>query len=48
VLAPIKAAVLAEHRDKEQAGRLYLVVEKFALVERHPKRVDNVHMGLVF
>ena len=27
VLAPTKAAVLAEHRDKEQAGLLYLVVE---------------------
>ena len=116
VLAPTKAAVLAEHRDKEQAGLpfepfvlrksgvpvynvsaldlptlagdqdhlranlhayiqgfapdvrdiferfdfantverlhkaglLYLVVEKFAHIELHPKRVDNVHMGLVF
>ena len=33
VLAPTKAAVLAEHRDKEQAGLLYLVVEKFAHIE---------------
>jgi len=48
VLAPTKAAVLAEHRDKEQAGLLYLVVEKFAHIEPHPRRVDNVHMGLVF
>ena len=48
VLAPTKAAVLAEHRDKEQAGLLYLVVEKFAHIELHPRRVDNVHMGLVF
>ncbi len=30
VLAPTKAAVLAEYRDKEQAGLLYLVAEKFA------------------
>ncbi|MBN8442096.1 MAG: SAM-dependent DNA methyltransferase [Thauera sp.] len=116
VLAPTKAAVLAEHRDKQQAGLpfepfvlkksgvpfynisaldlptlagdpdhlranlhayiqgfapdvrdifdhfdfantverlhkaglLYLVVEKFAHIELHPKRVDNVRMGLVF
>jgi type I restriction enzyme M protein len=116
VLAPTKAAVLAEHRDKEQAGLpfepfvlrksgvpfynvsaldlptlagdqdhlranlhsyiqgfapdvrdiferfdfantverlhkaglLYLVVEKFAHIELHPRHVDNVHMGLVF
>ena len=33
VLAPTKAAALAEHRDKEQAGLLYLVVEKFAHIE---------------
>ncbi|MHB8787467.1 MAG: type I restriction-modification system subunit M [Thauera sp.] len=31
-----------------KAGLLYLVVEKFAHIELHPKRVDNVHMGLVF
>ena len=48
VLAQTKAAVLAEHRDKAQAGLLYLVVEKFAHIELHPRRVDNVHMGLVF
>ena len=37
VLAPTKAAVLAEHRDKEQAGLLYLVVEKFAHIELPPQ-----------
>ena len=31
-----------------KAGLLYLVVEKFAHIDLHPKRVDNVHMGLVF
>ena len=31
-----------------KAGLLYLVVEKFAHIELHPRRVDNVHMGLVF
>ncbi|MEZ7895663.1 MAG: class I SAM-dependent DNA methyltransferase [Thauera sp.] len=31
-----------------KAGLLYLVVEKFAHIELHPKRVDNAHMGLVF
>ena len=31
-----------------KAGLLYLVVEKFAHIELHPRRVDNVQMGLVF
>ena len=31
-----------------KAGLLYLVVEKFAHIELHPRRDDNVHMGLVF
>ena len=31
-----------------KAGLLYLVVEKFAHIELHPRRVDNVHIGLVF
>ena len=31
-----------------KAGLLYLVVEKFAHIELHPRRVDNLQMGLVF
>ncbi len=32
----------------EEANRLYLVVSKFAEIDFHPKRVDNITMGLVF
>ena len=31
-----------------KAGLLYLVTEKFAHLDLHPKQVDNVQMGLVF
>ncbi|HNB43917.1 MAG TPA: class I SAM-dependent DNA methyltransferase [Burkholderiaceae bacterium] len=31
-----------------KAGLLYLVTEKFAAIDLHPDRVDNVQMGLVF
>ena len=31
-----------------KAGLLYLVTEKFAGIQLHPSRVDNVQMGLVF
>lgn len=31
-----------------KAGLLYLVAEKFANIDLHPKRVDNAQMGLVF
>lgn len=50
VLAPTKPAVLAEHQAKvaAKAGLLYLVVEKFAGIDLHPDRVDNVQMGLIF
>ena len=32
----------------EEANRLYLVVSKFAEIDFHPMRVDNITMGLVF
>jgi type I restriction enzyme M protein len=32
----------------EEANRLYLIVSKFADVDLHPERVDNIAMGLVF
>lgn len=32
----------------EEANRLYLVVSKFAEIELHPMRVDNITMGLLF
>ena len=32
----------------EEANRLYLVVSKFAEIDLHPARVDNITMGLVF
>ncbi len=31
-----------------KSGLLYLVAEKFANIDLHPKRVDNAQMGLVF
>ena len=32
----------------EEANRLYQVVARFAEIDLHPKRVDNITMGLVF
>jgi len=32
----------------EEANRLYLVVSKFAEMDLHPQRVDNITMGLIF
>jgi len=32
----------------EEANRLYLVVSKFADMDLHPGRVDNITMGLIF
>jgi type I restriction enzyme M protein len=32
----------------EEANRLYQVVAQFAEIDLHPKRVDNITMGLVF
>ena len=32
----------------EEANRLYLVVSKFADIDLHPGRVDNITMGLIF
>ena len=32
----------------EEANRLYLVVSKFAEMDLHPTRVDNISMGLIF
>ena len=32
----------------EEANRLYLVVAKFAEIDLHPGRVDNITMGLIF
>lgn len=32
----------------EEANRLYLVVSKFAEIDLHPSRVDNITMGLIF
>ncbi len=32
----------------EEANRLYLIVSKFAEIDLHPDRVDNIAMGLVF
>ncbi|WP_278481593.1 type I restriction-modification system subunit M [Achromobacter insolitus] len=32
----------------EESDRLYLVVSQFAEIDLHPKRVDNITMGLVF
>ena len=32
----------------EEANRLYLIVSKFADVDLHPDRLDNIQMGLLF
>jgi len=32
----------------EEANRLYLVVSKFADIDLHPGRIDNIQMGLLF
>lgn len=32
----------------EESNRLYLVVAKFAEIDLHPNRVDNITMGLIF
>lgn len=32
----------------EEANRLYLIVSKFADVDLHPERIDNIQMGLLF
>lgn len=32
----------------DEANRLYLVVSKFAEIDLHPERVDNITMGLIF
>ncbi len=32
----------------EEANRLYLVVSKFADIDLHPRRIDNIQMGLLF
>ena len=32
----------------EDSNRLYLVVSKFAEIDLHPRRVDNITMGLLF
>jgi type I restriction enzyme M protein len=35
-------------RPPRQAGLLYQVTERFAAIDLHPDRVDNMQMGLVF
>lgn len=37
-----------EIEKMEESNRLYLVVSKFAEMDLHPDRVDNIEMGLVF
>ncbi len=37
-----------EIEKMEESNRLYLVVSKFAEIDLHPDRVDNITMGLVF
>ena len=37
-----------EIEKMEDSNRLYLVVSKFAEIDLHPERVDNITMGLVF
>ena len=37
-----------EIEKMEESNRLYLVVSKFAEMDLHPDRVDNIKMGLVF
>ncbi|RBP52903.1 type I restriction-modification system subunit M [Arenicella xantha] len=37
-----------EIEKMEESNRLYLVVSKFAEMDLHPDRVDNITMGLVF
>lgn len=37
-----------EIEKMEASNRLYLVVSKFAEIDLHPDRVDNITMGLVF
>ncbi|MCX5965276.1 MAG: class I SAM-dependent DNA methyltransferase, partial [Cyanobacteria bacterium] len=37
-----------EIEKMEESNRLYLVVAKFAEMDLHPDRVDNITMGLVF
>jgi type I restriction enzyme M protein len=32
----------------EEANRLYLIVSKFADIDLHPSRLDNIQMGLLF
>ncbi len=32
----------------EEANRLYLIVAKFADIDLHPRRLDNIQMGLLF
>jgi type I restriction enzyme M protein len=32
----------------EEANRLYLIVSKFADIDLHPDRIDNIQMGLLF
>ena len=32
----------------EDANRLYLIVARFADIDLHPERVDNIAMGLIF
>lgn len=32
----------------EEANRLYLIVSKFADIDLHPTRIDNIQMGLLF
>jgi type I restriction enzyme M protein len=32
----------------DEANRLYLIVSKFAEIDLHPDRVDNITMGLIF
>lgn len=37
-----------EIEKMEESNRLYLVLSKFAEIDLHPDRVDNITMGLVF
>jgi len=37
-----------EIRNLEKAGRLYLIVSKFAEIDLDPDQIDNLSMGLVF
>lgn len=37
-----------EIEKMEESNRLYLVVSKFAEIDLHPDKVDNITMGLVF